>query len=127
MKNVFHPDPLKASHGQYVSPSQLRPGDILLVDAAGVKAVGIGGSTGSTYSHAALYIGNGQMIEAISNGGVRQISVQDFCKDHAIRRIMVVRMPNPSQAEETKLVAFAQQQIGKRYNYTGAYSSPSAT
>ena len=127
VKNVFYPDPLKASHGQYVSPSQLRPGDILLVDAAGVKAVGIGGSTGSTYSHAALYIGNGQMIEAISNGGVRQISVQDFCKDHAIRRIMVVRMPNPSQAEETKLVALAQQQIGKRYNYTGAYSSPSAT
>ena len=53
--------------------------------------------------------------------------VQDFCKNHAIRRIMVVRMPNLSQAEETKLVAFAQQQIVKRYNYTGAYSSPSAT
>jgi cell wall-associated NlpC family hydrolase len=123
IKGVFYPDPLAGARGQFVATIDLRPGDILLEASGGAKAGTIGFFTGSDYSHAAIYTGNGQLVEAIGSG-VRQTSVTNYLNDDAIQRVMVLRVPGLSEADEARLAAFAERQVGKSYNTDGAAALP---
>ena len=56
----------QAQVGQSVSKSDLQPGDLVFFD-----------TTGATYSHVGIYVGDGQFISATTSRGVRICSVSD--------------------------------------------------
>ena len=60
--------------------SDLELADILLSTGSAAASVVIRAGTVSRYSHAALYIGNGQIIEAIGSGVTRQ-GIRDAMAD----------------------------------------------
>lgn len=57
-----------------VEASELLPGDVLLYRPRNPNVVQnkISSSTGSPYTHAAIYIGNGQIAESVAPNGVRR-------------------------------------------------------
>ena len=62
-------------------PAQLNPGDVILSASSGITSWTIRGvsslreRTKSLFSHAALYVGGGYVIEAV-NGGVHRVHVR---------------------------------------------------
>lgn len=91
--------------------AQMKPGDVLLrrVDYTSANMIIPG-----FFGHAAVYVGNGTIIDATTHG-VRKISVEDFFAegDHA----MVIRPKNLTEDEAKKAVQYAENQVGKVYDY----------
>lgn len=91
--------------------SLMKPGDVLLrrVDYTSANMVIPG-----FFGHAAVYVGNGTIIDATTHG-VRKISVEDFFAegDHA----MVIRPKELSEDQTQKLVQYAEDQVGKVYDF----------
>lgn len=100
-----------------LTESDLKPADILLStgDAKVSAAIRIG--TGSRYSHASLYAGNGEIIEAIGEGVVRQ-SLGRAMRDDTL--VCVYRRMRMSDAQAQQVLRYASSQIGKAYDETGA-------
>ncbi|MCP5418961.1 MAG: hypothetical protein H6970_00520 [Gammaproteobacteria bacterium] len=97
--------------------SDLQPADILLStgDAKVSKVIRVG--TISRYSHASLFIGNGQIIEALGVGVIQQSLTDAMSDDTLVAVYRRVRM-TPEQAQE--VIRYAKRQIGKKYDYSGA-------
>ncbi len=97
--------------------NDLRPADILLStgDAAASSAIRFG--TGSRFSHAALYAGNGEIIEAIGEGVVRQ-SLARAMRDDTL--VCVYWRIGMSDAQAGQAIRYATVQIGKPYDELGA-------
>lgn len=102
------------------------PGDIVVVerDATALGRglqIGQGLSfnpmmrAGLRWSHAALYAGSGDVVEAIYGDGVVRRSVWNYCQTRALR---VRRLPRPfvSDAQAAAAVRFAQGLVGRRYS-----------
>jgi cell wall-associated NlpC family hydrolase len=102
--------------GELVMPKVLRTGDIILSAANGINSAGIRAITLSPVSHAALYVGNGQIIEAVGSG-VRQRSIQDFIADEAT--IVAFRHPKMDGIEAALVQKFAEKHVGTKYNTAG--------
>jgi hypothetical protein len=52
----------------FIGPEALRPGDILLTSMPGFAAASIELMTLAPVSHAALYVGEGRVVEAVRSG-----------------------------------------------------------
>ncbi|HBN09359.1 MAG TPA: hypothetical protein DD435_12160 [Cyanobacteria bacterium UBA8530] len=108
--NVEHSRALTKEMADTVLP-QMKPGDLLLrrtdYGSANMAIPGF-------YGHAAVYVGDGTIIDATTHG-VRKISVQDFFAegDHA----MVIRPKAMTEENADKTVKFLEQQVGKVYDY----------
>lgn len=102
--------------GELVSDKALRTGDIILSAANGINSAGIRAITLSPVSHAALYVGNGQIIEAVGSG-VRQRSIQEFVAEEAT--IVAFRHPKIDGIEAALIQKFAQKHVGTKYNTAG--------
>jgi cell wall-associated NlpC family hydrolase len=102
--------------GQLVSANQLKVGDIILSSDNGLNSVAVRLWTLSSVSHASIYMGDNQIIEAVGEG-VRLRSIPALLNEEAT--IVAVRHPNLSVANSAALQAFAKEQVGKKYNYTG--------
>jgi cell wall-associated NlpC family hydrolase len=102
--------------GELIKPQALRTGDIILSAANGINSAGIRAITLSPVSHAALYVGNGHIIEAVA-GGVRQRSVGEFIAEEAT--IVAFRHPKIDGIEATLIQKFAQNHVGTKYNTAG--------
>jgi hypothetical protein len=95
----------------------LRPGDVLLVEGQTRVSVAIKYLTQSTWSHAALYVGDaggrrGLFVEADLRDGVRAVQVDEFDGLHC--RIC---RPVSLQADEAAAVTrYAVDRIGQRYD-----------
>lgn len=76
--------------------------------------------TMSRYSHASLYIGNDQIIEAIGSGVTLQ-TVQQAVKDDSL--VSVYRRLHVTPGQAGMIVRYARQQIGKDYDLSGALGS----
>ena len=102
--------------GELVSAEALQPGDILLTAGSGITSVGIQVLTMAPVSHAALYVGDDQVIEAVGEG-VRTRSVQAVLEEEA----MVVAFRHPGTTPETAALMrdFAHGKVGSRYGYLG--------
>jgi cell wall-associated NlpC family hydrolase len=102
--------------GQLVGAEALRPGDILLSADAGVASAGIRLMTLSPVSHAALYVGDDYVVEAVGSG-VRARSVAAVFEEEAV----VVAFRDPRVTDETggAIAAFALRQVGQRYDHLG--------
>jgi uncharacterized protein YycO len=102
--------------GQLIAVDQLKVGDIILSSDNGLNSVAVRLWTIATVSHASIYIGNNQIVEAVGDG-VRIRTIAAFLNDEAT--IVAIRHPGLTIAKAQELVAFAQDQVGKKYNYVG--------
>ncbi len=102
--------------GELVSAQALRTGDIILSAANGINSIGIRAVTLSPVSHAALYVGNGQIVEAVGSG-VRQRSMQEFIAEEAT--IVAFRHPHIDGVQAALMQKFAQMHVGTKYNTAG--------
>lgn len=111
-------DPLVSEHRIYVGLQDLRKGDILLNTTNAFLSNRIKEVTKSNYNHAAIYVGNGKVVEAIG-GGVREITLQKYLGDKDIVRVMVLRNGNLSTGQQDAIASFASSKVGARYNIGG--------
>ena len=102
--------------GRLVDVSTLETGDILLSAGKGVTTYGVELFTASPVSHAALYVGQGEIIEAVG-AGVRRRSLQTSLEEDAVVVVFRTQALQPEQAQ--RIVEFAEAQVGKKYNHVG--------
>lgn len=102
--------------GQLVRTDVLQAGDILLSAANGVSSVGIRLATLAPVSHASLYIGEGEIVEAVGKG-VRSRPVADALDEEAV--IVVLRHPNLLPEHGAAIRRFAKENVGKPYDHLG--------
>ncbi len=111
-------DPLVSYHRTYLGLKDLRKGDILLNTTDATLSKWIREVTKSNYNHAAIYVGAGKVVEAVS-GGVREIDLMKYLNDNYIVRVMVLRNENLSTAQKDAVANFARSKVGARYNVGG--------
>lgn len=105
-----------ANGGQHITTAALKPGDIILSSANGVTSVGIRLLTVSPVSHAALYLGNDDIAEAVGTG-IRTRKMADFIEEEST--IVAFRHPGVRHEHAEAMRSFAQVQAGKKYNMLG--------
>ncbi len=103
--------------GQLVKADALQAGDILLSATNGVTSVGIRLATLAPVSHASLYVGNGEIVEAVGKGGVRSRPVAEAMNEEAV--IVVLRHPNLLPGHGEAIQRFAKENVGKPYDHFG--------
>jgi uncharacterized protein YycO len=103
--------------GHAVSAEQLKDGDIILSAADGITSAGIRLLTLAPVSHAALYIGDRQVAEAVGSG-VRLRSIDDVLNEESV--VVAFRHPHVTQAEARRLRKFAMAHVGQHYSHLGA-------
>lgn len=102
--------------GHLAAIAQLQTGDIILSTGRGVTSMGIRLFTLAPVSHAALYVGNGEIIEAVGEG-IRRRKLDEALEDEAVA--VAFRYPELQDEQARKIGEFAQSQLGKRYNHLG--------
>lgn len=103
--------------GQCIDTRALQPADIIVSTTAAGISWGIRFATSSEVSHAMLYVGNGNIVEAIGDGVVRrtlQMAVNDATLAVAYRR------RNVTPGNGASIVRHAEQFIGRAYDARGA-------
>ncbi|MDG3007473.1 YiiX/YebB-like N1pC/P60 family cysteine hydrolase [Paludisphaera mucosa] len=113
--DTFGPGDPFASLG-VVSADALKPGDIIVRCTPGLTSQGIELAHWSRYSHVALYIGDGQIIDAVG-AGVHTRSLADLLSES--NRVGVLRVPDLSAAQARTAIRAAQAQEGDAYNFVG--------
>jgi cell wall-associated NlpC family hydrolase len=102
--------------GRLVRPEELLAGDILLSADPGLASAGIRLLTTSPVSHAAIYVGNGEVAEAL-RGGVRLRSIDRVLKEETV--VAAFRHPLLDEAHAQRMSEFAREQVGKPYDFVG--------
>ena len=102
--------------GQLINAQALQSGDIVLTADNGINSVGIRLATLSPVSHAALYIGDNQIAEAVGSG-IRLRSVDAVLLDEAT--VVVFRHPKVTADQASSIKAFTQAHDGEKYNFVG--------
>ena len=102
--------------GMQAQQADLQPGDILLSAGTSLNALGIRISTLAPVSHAALYVGDGLVIDAVGSG-VRELPLAAFVDEASA--VVAFRHPGIQPEQQPKLVTFARAQLGQPYNLTG--------
>jgi uncharacterized protein YycO len=102
--------------GQLVDISALESGDILLSAGKGITTYGIKLFTTSPVSHAALYVGQGDIIEAVGQG-VRRRSLMESLEEESV--VVAFRAASVKAEQARRIVEFAEAQVGKKYNHMG--------
>jgi cell wall-associated NlpC family hydrolase len=100
-----------------LTEKDLRLADILLSTGDAKVSSVIRHGTGSRFSHTALYAGNGEIIEAIGEGVVRQSLTRAMRDDTLVCAYRRLRM---SDAQAGQVIRYATMQIGKSYDELGA-------
>ena len=102
--------------GQLIGANALMPGDIILTAENGINSLGIRLVTLSPVSHAAVYLGDNQISEAVGQG-IRKRSIDVLVAEEAT--IVAFRHPDITAEQATKINAFAALHHGRKYNYVG--------
>lgn len=102
--------------GLQITPEDLRAGDIVLSSTHSIVSMGVRVITVAPVSHAALYLGNGQFVEAVG-AGVRLRSTQEYLDGEST--VVAFRHPGVGDEQVTALNEFAQRHAGKKYNTAG--------
>ncbi|WP_081758380.1 YaeF family permuted papain-like enzyme [Chania multitudinisentens] len=99
-----------------VDETALQDGDLLFSSTIGLTSLGIRLFSASSVSHVAIYIGNGQVAEAVGDG-VQIVSLEAVLAHSD--KLFALRMPNLTSNQAEQIRHFAQQKAGSRYNYQG--------
>ncbi len=102
--------------GELVTAGALRPGDIILTAENGMNSVAIRLATLSPVSHAAVYLGDNHISEAVG-AGIRRRSVDAMVAEEAT--VVAFRHPLLNAEHASKINAFAAKYEGQKYNYVG--------
>jgi cell wall-associated NlpC family hydrolase len=102
--------------GRLVGPDELLAGDILLSADPGLASAGIRLLTTSPVSHAAIYVGNGEVAEAL-RGGVRLRSIDRVLEEETV--VAAFRHPALDEERAQRMGRFAREQVGKPYDVVG--------
>ncbi|MDH6593689.1 cell wall-associated NlpC family hydrolase [Variovorax sp. TBS-050B] len=102
--------------GELIAADALAPGDILLTSIATVNSFGIRLGTFSPVSHAVLYLGDGRIAEAVGSG-VRARALDEVLNEEQM--VVAFRVPGIDPAGAERLRAWAESQVGTRYNTAG--------
>ena len=89
-----------------ITQADMQPADIIVSTGSGAVSAVIRTGSLSPYSHAALYIGNGEVIEAIGEGVVRQ-SLANALSDDTLA--VVYRRIGLSAAQAGLVIRYAAQ------------------
>ena len=104
--------------GRSITADGLQKGDIILSTSDSFQSAFIRTMTkGPTdVSHAAVYVGDGMVVEAVGPG-VRRISIADSVRSDTLA--VVVRNPNLTDKQRDTIADFASKQIDKPYSLRG--------
>jgi hypothetical protein len=102
--------------GELIKADALQPGDIILTAENGLNSVGIRLITLSPVSHAAIYMGNQQIAEAVGSG-IRIRSMDAMLADEAT--VVAFRHPDLTAGQAVQINTFVASHEGKKYNYLG--------
>ncbi|UTV99864.1 hypothetical protein KDW99_01560 [Marinomonas rhizomae] len=105
---------------KFISVGQLQVGDIILSTSEGSVSSTVRVGTNSKFSHARIYIGDSEVIEAIDPRVIRD-NIIDLIEHDTYT--YVYRYPNLSATQKSKIVEYSSNQIGKEYDLSGALSS----
>ena len=94
----------------------LQTGDILLSSTQSLVSLGIRAFTLSPVSHAALYVGDGQVVEAVG-AGVQQRPLADYLAGEST--VAAFRHPDINNAQAQRLQAYARSVVGQKYSPMG--------
>jgi hypothetical protein len=119
---IQYPDPLSNFRHKYLGLKDLRKGDIILNTTEGPLSESIRAISHSNYNHAAIYVGNGKVVEAVG-GGVRQIDLTVFLKDDHLVRSMVIRNANLTDTQRDAIATWAIAKVGTPYNVGGLFGN----
>lgn len=103
--------------GQSIGLDALAPGDIIVSTARHAVSYAIRAGTLSAVSHAMIYAGDGNVVEAVGEG-VRIVPLADAIDDAILA--VAYRDARVDAAKAQTIVEFAQAQDGRPYNYEGA-------
>lgn len=118
-----HPSSTAPTTSLTLLRKSLRPADVLLVEGSSRVSTAIKYLTQSTWSHAALYVGDAatlghcgrhplEFVEADVSEGVRAVSLHAFNGLHC----RICRPINLSPDDTAKVIKFAVDRIGHRYD-----------
>lgn len=99
-----------------INQADLQEGDLLFSSTIGLKSLGIRILSTSSVSHVAVYIGEGQVAEAVGEG-VQIISLKDALTHSD--KMFALRIPDLTPEQASQIRHFASQKAGSRYNYLG--------
>jgi uncharacterized protein YycO len=102
--------------GEIVGVDALRAGDILLSADPGVTSAGVRLVTLSPVSHAALYVGDGRIVEAVGSG-VRLRTIPAVLDAEAV--VVAFRDPRVTPGDGRTIADYALSQVGRRYDHLG--------
>lgn len=107
-----------------ITESDLQKADVIVSTTSATVSGVIRAGTGSNVSHARLYIGNGEVIEAVGDGVVKTTLRAAMSADTVT---IVYRRRDLDSATADAVVRFAQRQVGKGYDYSGAAGAGQAS
>ena len=107
-----------ASGVQRIGAESLRVGDILLSAEAAPLSSGIRLLTAAPVSHAAVFVGDDAVAEALG-GGVRLRSVPALLAEESV--VAVYRLPQLSEAQAQRVAELARSRVGLHYDFVGAF------
>ena len=99
-----------------VPPADLRPGDIILTSTPTLTSAGIRLMTFAPVSHAAVYIGNGRVVEAVGSG-VRVRTLGKLLEEESVA--LALRHPDLTAQQAQDVRAVALEKVGRHFNYVG--------
>ena len=102
--------------GQLVQAGALRPGDIILTASDGLASAGIRALTLAPVSHAAIYLGDERIAEAVGHGIVVR-TLAEVLRDESV--VVAFRHPALDAHQAERIGRFAEARIGERYNTLG--------
>ena len=101
----------------HLSEDELKPGDILLRCSSALSSQMTEVMIWSRYTHSALYIGNGMIIDSTWQHGVQTRSLADFLSES--NRVGVLRMDGLTSDQASQVIAAAQSKESAEYNFEG--------
>ncbi|KAB8194961.1 hypothetical protein FKV24_005700, partial [Lysobacter maris] len=102
--------------GQSIGPDALAPGDIIVSTARHAVSYAIRAGTLSAISHAMVYVGDGNVVEAVGDG-VREVPLATAIEPAILA--VAYRDPRVDASRAQAIVDFARAQVGRPYNYGG--------
>jgi len=100
----------------FIAPEELQPGDILLTSMSSFRSAAIRLMTLAPVSHAAVYIGDRQVVEAVGSG-VRVRGIEEVLEEETV--ILVLRYPDLSAEQASNIRDYALKKSGTGFNYLG--------
>lgn len=100
-----------------IDTSVIQTGDILLTSPFGPTSMGIRLFSASSVSHAAIYLGNDLVAEAVGGSGVQIVTMNEVMEHNT--KIIVLRVPGLSEQQALTIRQFSESKVGVKYNYNG--------